>query len=155
MIKHFKSIDTRFLSNFYLTEVEFEGHIYPSSEHAYMSAKSDEKVEIDGKTYNWKEYCRRKDVRPGKIKGESRFLTLPDNWDTLKLDVMYRCLVSKFSKEPLRGWLLATGTQIIQEGNWHGDKFWGVDLRVTPNVGENNLGKLLMRVRDELKRGNY
>lgn len=155
MIVHFKSIEHKFLSNFYKVDVEYDGVIYPSSEHAYMSAKSDEEVEIDGKTYKWKEFCQNSTIKPSKVKGESRFLTLVDQWDEIKVEVMYLCLVSKFRQEPLRSRLLATGLQNIQEGNWHGDTFWGVDLRVNPNVGENNLGRLLMRVRDELRRGNY
>lgn len=155
MIVHFKSEEHKFLSNFYPARVEYLGVIYPSSEHVYMSAKSDETVEIDGATYTWKNFCTRTDVRPSKVKGESRFLTLPDNWDTLKLVVMYDCLVSKFSDPKLRERLLATGTQNIQEGNWHGDIFWGVDLRQNPNFGENNLGRTLMRIRDEIKRGDY
>ena len=155
MILHFKSVDHSFLSNFYITDVEYNGVVYPSSEHAYMSAKSDEEVEIDGRKSSWKDFCRRPDVKPSKVKGESRFLTLPDNWNEMKVEVMYLCLVSKFRNEPLRSRLLATGNQNIQEGNWHGDTFWGIDLRSNPNVGENNLGRLLMRVRDELRRGDY
>lgn len=155
MIPHFKTEQHRYLSNFYLVDVEYLGIIYPSSEHAYMSAKSNEEVVIDGKTYNWKYFCQKRDTRPGRIKGESKFLTLPDNWDTIKVQVMYDCLVSKFSNPQLRGWLLATGHQNIQEGNWHHDTFWGVDLRVNPNIGENNLGRLLMRVRDEIRKGSY
>ena len=30
----------RFLSNFYQAEVEFEGMMYPSTEHAYQAAKT-------------------------------------------------------------------------------------------------------------------
>lgn len=32
--------DYRFLSNFHLCDVYFEGILYPSSEHAYMASKS-------------------------------------------------------------------------------------------------------------------
>lgn len=155
MIAHFKSIEHRFLSNFYVIDVEFRGVVYPSSEHAYMSAKSDETVEIDGSKYPWKYFCANPKVTPSKVKGESRFVTLVENWDQIKVQVMYECLVSKFSKEPLRSRLLETGLQNIQEGNWHGDRFWGVDLRENPNIGENNLGRLLMLIRDELGRGDY
>ncbi len=38
---------------------------------------------------------------------------------------------------------------LLQEGNRWGDTFWGVDLRT--GKGENKLGKILMRVRKELK----
>lgn len=155
MIIHFKSEEHRFLSNFYLIEIDYLGIKYPSVEHAYMSAKSDEDVEIDGVRYNWKNFCANSKFKPSKIKGESRFITLVYSWDTLKLDVMYDCLVAKFSNEALRRRLLATGTQNIQEGNWHGDMFWGVDLLSNPNVGENHLGRLLMKVREEISAGKY
>lgn len=155
MIPHFKSEEHKFLSNFYPAKVEYSGLVFPSSEHAYMSAKSDETVEIDGVKYNWKNYCTRPDVKPAKVKGESRFLTLPENWDAIKVHVMYLCLISKFSDLKLKERLLGLGNQNIQEGNWHGDMFWGVDLRQNPNIGENNLGRLLMLVRDEISRGHY
>jgi ribA/ribD-fused uncharacterized protein len=158
MIAHFKSEEHKFLSNFYPAEVIYLGVKYPSSEHAYMSAKSDEELIIDGKTYKWKYYCTLPTVKPGKIKGESRYLTLPSNWDEIKVQIMYECLISKFSNIAnlkLREKLLATGNQNIQEGNWHGDQFWGVDLRNAPNIGENNLGRLLMRIRDEIIGGHH
>lgn len=155
MIAHFKSVDHSYLSNFHIVDVEYCGVIYPSSEHAYMSAKSDDVVEVDGRKFNWKDFCKRPDIRPGKIKGESRFVTLIDGWDEMKVQVMYHVLVSKFRNPALRSRLLSTGNQNIQEGNWHGDTFWGVDLKVNPNYGENNLGRLLMRVRDEIRRGDH
>jgi hypothetical protein len=37
----------------------------------------------------------------------------------------------------------------LVEGNRWGDQFWGVDLRT--GLGENHLGKILMKVRDELR----
>jgi len=155
MIVHFKSVEHRFLSNFYPIEMEYRGLIFPSSEHAYMSEKSNENVEINGIKYNWRQFCTRKDIKPGKIKGESRFLTLRDNWNKLKVGVMYNVLVCKFSNPQLKERLLATGTENIQEGNWHGDIFWGVDLRQNPNIGENHLGRLLMQLRDEIAGGDY
>lgn len=155
MIVHFKSVEHRFLFNFYEVDVEYNGVIFPSSEHAYMSAKSDEEIEHNGRTFLWKEFCRRPDIKPSTIKGESRFLTVPENWDKIKVSIMYLCLISKFRNPLLRDRLIATGDENIQEGNWHGDIFWGVDLRQNPNVGENNLGRLLMKVRDEIRRGHY
>jgi predicted NAD-dependent protein-ADP-ribosyltransferase YbiA (DUF1768 family) len=42
--------------------------------------------------------------------------------------------------------LKATGDEELVEGNWWNDTFWGV----CNGVGENNLGKLLMKIRAEL-----
>ena len=36
----------------------------------------------------------------------------------------------------------------IEEGNWWGDTFWGVDIKT--RKGENNLGKLIMKIRSNL-----
>lgn len=43
--------------------------------------------------------------------------------------------------------LEATGDSLLVEGNWWHDTFWGV----CNGFGENNLGKLLMKIREELK----
>lgn len=53
----------------------------------------------------------------------------------------------KFRNPELRDKLVATGDAEIVEGNWWGDKFWGV----CRGVGENHLGKILMRIRTELQ----
>ena len=55
----------------------------------------------------------------------------------------------KFRQNPkLAEMLLATEDAILIEGNTWGDKFWGV----CNGVGENNLGKVLMYVRDCLNK---
>ena len=58
---------------------------------------------------------------------------------------------AKFSKNPiLKAKLLATGDAELIEGNWWNDTYWGV----CKGVGKNKLGKILMRVRDELNKEN-
>ena len=64
---------------------------------------------------------------------------------------MEQLLRIKYSKEPYRTKLLHTETLHIQEGNTWGDTFWGVCLET--GQGENNLGKLIMKVRKEIKYG--
>ena len=59
---------------------------------------------------------------------------------------MYQILKSKFQNPELSKLLLETGDCELIEGNTWGDQFWGV----CKGVGENNLGKLLMKVREEL-----
>lgn len=54
---------------------------------------------------------------------------------------------SKFSKcEALKNALLRTGEAELVEGNWWEDTFWGA----CKGVGENHLGRILMKVRKEL-----
>lgn len=147
MIVDFKSPETKFLSNFTLVDIEYGGIIYPSVEHAYQSAKSFDP--------NWKKYCENRTIASYEVKIMSHDIkSKVDNWSIIKLDVMEYCLRQKYSKEPFKGLLLATGNQNIQEGNkWH-DTFWGVDLSVDPNFGENHLGRLIMKIRDDLRRSN-
>ena len=49
--------------------------------------------------------------------------------------------------ETLKTNLLKTGDAMLIEGNTWGDRIWGQ----VNGVGENNLGKILMRIREELK----
>lgn len=53
----------------------------------------------------------------------------------------------KFKNEELKIKLLQTGNEELIEGNTWGDKFWGI----CNGVGENNLGKILMEIRQFLK----
>ena len=90
---------------------------------------------------------------PGQAKRAGRRVEIRDDWDNIKLLVMYILVRIKFKNEPLRSWLLNTGNRELEEGNHWGDKFWGVDLDT--GEGENHLGKILMRVRDELRTTSF
>lgn len=76
-----------------------------------------------------------------------------NKWDVFpfdKLGVMEKALKIKFAKETY-WWtqLMATGSdEIVEWNNWN-DKYWGKD--VNSKEGENHLGKLLMKIRDEYK----
>lgn len=73
------------------------------------------------------------------------------NWPTAKLDLMYIAVSRKFRGNPdIAEQLTATGDEELVEGNDWGDRFWGVDPVGSSN-GENNLGKILMRVRRDLQ----
>lgn len=145
MISNFKDPEFRWLSNFTPVTIFYNGVFYKSVEHAYMSAKFSNP--------EWKEYCKLEES-PGKIKRKSyermTIEPLVENWDVKKLEVMEECLWKKFVQEPFKTKLLETDNQNIQEGNWHNDIFWGIDLKNTPNLGENHLGRLIMKIRDML-----
>jgi len=136
MIKEFQK-EYRWLSNFAPVNIELDGIIYPSVEHAYMSAKCADK--------HWKFFCSNSDNTAGVVKRNSKNIELVPNWDLIKLDVMKQCIDQKFNQQPYMDKLLATGDLHIQEGNMWNDKFWGVCLKT--NKGENNLGKLIMEKR--------
>lgn len=71
------------------------------------------------------------------------------NWDSLKIEVMRECINQKFNQEPYKTLLIETGDVFIQEGNFWGDTFWGVDLNT--KTGENRLGEMIMEIRAKLK----
>lgn len=85
---------------------------------------------------------------PGVAKKLGQTVTLRPGWDTVKVDRMAFWLRHKFAIPALRDKLLATEDAPLVEGNHWGDTFWGV----CGGVGENHLGRLLMQVRDEIRR---
>lgn len=136
-IKSF-SVQYRFLSNFQTATVVYEGHSYRSVEHAFQAAKTLDPV-------------ARAQIRNCTMAADAKKLgkkvQLRDGWDDMRIDVMRDLLRQKFGTDPMRKKLLNTGQAELIEGNWWGDKFWGV----CDGVGQNHLGKLLMQVRDELR----
>lgn len=88
-------------------------------------------------------------LNPSKAKALGRKVTLREDWDEVKTDVMEGIVRNKFTQNPDLGRkLVETGDAYLEEGNWWGDKIWGV----CDGVGENRLGKILMKVREELKK---
>ncbi len=133
----------RFLSNFYPSWVEFDGQRYSTVEHAFQAAK----------TFDHEERGRiRRTETPSAAKALGRQATLRPDWERVKLDVMLDLLRQKFGHKHLADLLLGTGTAHLEEGNTWNDTFWGV----VDGRGKNHLGRLLMKVREELgkKRGD-
>lgn len=127
--------DYRFLSNFHVADVWYEGILYPSTEHAYQAAKTlDENVR--------KEFL---ELTCSKAKHKGQEIGLRPNWDTIKYDVMFAVVFDKFFRhQDLREQLLSTGSKYLEETNhWH-DVYYGV----CDGVGKNVLGKILMKVRE-------
>lgn len=143
-----------FLSNFYPCEISFQGIKYHSQEHFYVAMKIKDDQIIDGKFYTYQE-CRKaisKVSTAGKVKkfGRSKIKVRKD-WGDIKLKVMEFGLRKKFQHNDLKEMLLSTGDNKLVEGNWWKDIFWGV----CDGIGENHLGKLLMKIRDEIKNGKF
>ena len=71
----------------------------------------------------------------------------PD-WDAIKDEVMYRAVRCKFERhDELKVMLFATDDEELIESA-PTDSYWGVGRDGT---GQNKLGKILMRIRDELR----
>jgi N-glycosidase YbiA len=129
----------RFLSNFYPSEVVFEGITYPTVEHAYQSAK----------TLDMNERRRIAAIAtPADAKKAGRALQYRADWPIAKFEVMEICVRFKFTHHPdLAAKLLATGDAYLEEGNTWNDQIWGV----YQGKGDNRLGKILMKIRGELR----
>lgn len=136
--------DFRFLSNFWVADVEFEGRIYPSTEAAYQAAKTTDlelRKPFEESSTSWMRSGRR-------AKKLGRELKIRDDWEEVKYDVMLAVVRDKFNRhENLKEMLLITESLYLEETNTWGDQCWGV----CKGKGTNHLGKILMLVRDELK----
>lgn len=145
MITSFQYRPFNFLSNFYSPcRVVYDGWSYRTVEHAYQSAKSSD---LDVRAQIQQAWS------PAQAKKLGRQVTLPDNWDSIKLAIMYACLESKFDDQELRVKLLETYPNKLIEGNNWGDTYWGMipsDSNSDGWEGENWLGKLLMLLRSQL-----
>lgn len=127
----------RFLSNFYETPITYEGITYPSVENAYQAAK----------TLNQEDRLKFINISSKDAKSLGKKISMREDWDAVKLQVMWNLLYEKFTRNrKLYSALVSTGKAHIEETNWWGDKFWGT----CKGEGENHLGKLLMKLRENL-----
>lgn len=133
----------QFLSNFYEARVEYGGLAFGSNEAAFQA----QKCMLEEEKAQFTEYG------PGKSKGVGRRVKLRPDWESVKVGIMEEIVRAKFTQHPeLAAKLFLTGERILVEGNHWGDTFWGVDTRT--GQGENNLGRILMKIRAEIADGN-
>lgn len=129
-----------FLSNFFPAEVTYNGLTYQNNEAAFQAQK----------TYSKEERIEFTTLEPRDAKRRGRRVRLRRDWEQVKDRIMEEIVRAKFSQnEELKEQLLATGDAQLVEGNRWNDRYWGVDIR--SGVGENHLGKILMKVRSELR----
>lgn len=129
--------DYFFLSNFYIAPVFYHGIRFENSEAAFQAAKCPERMH---------EFCG---LNPSDAKRLGRSVELRQNWEEIKYDVMYQVCKAKFlQNSDLKHMLIETGDAELVESNTWGDTIWGI----CNGVGENHLGKILMRIREELQR---
>ena len=127
-----------FLSNFYHVDVEYGGIVYKNTEAAFQA----QKVLDDNEKLLFS------DLYPREAKKLGRRVKLRKDWNDVKDNYMYEICKAKFQQhEDLARKLLGTGDEELVEGNTWNDTYWGV----CDGKGKNQLGKTLMRIRDELK----
>ena len=127
-----------FLSNHLERPVEFEGLIYQNNESAFQAMKCKNIKDRESFT----------NLSPKEAKSRGRKVKLREDWEQVKENYMYKINLAKFTQhEDLKELLLNTGNAYLEEGNFWGDKEWGTVC----GIGENKLGKILMKIREELK----
>lgn len=144
----------KFLSNFAEVPFEFEGHTYPSVEHAYQERKT-----LDPE--------RRELIRNAKtplhsaILGRAPETIVRDGWlEGLKAEVMRELVFAKFQQNPdIADKLMDTEDAMLMEGNYWHDNYFGVcTCRACHDSEEqpkNMLGVILMDVRESLMQDRY
>ena len=132
-----------FLSNFYHSPITHDGIEYPTVEHFFQAMKTLDIAECKA--------IAAADT-PGKAKRMGRTVKLRPNWEKVKAYYMELGLRLKFANQKLAQKLINTGDEELIEGNtWH-DRTWG--RCVCPKCGgqgQNLLGQLLMKLRDEIR----
>lgn len=130
------------LDNFSAHAVELWGMLFPTSEHAYQ----------------WKKFSsNRSDIAeqillarsPDAVKmiSDPNISNQPEDWNEHRVAVMEEVLRAKAQQhQDVRDVLKKTGSRTIVE-NSPVDNFWGCG---SDGQGENLIGKLWMKIRDEL-----
>lgn len=125
-------------SNFYVSEFELKGFIWKTTEHYFQAMK------FEG-TKHFMEVHNTNKPMEAAIIGRDRNRPLRKNWEDIKDSIMYEAIKAKFdSNLILKNILLSTGNcQLIEHTS--NDRYWadGGD-----GMGQNKLGKLLMKLRD-------
>lgn len=131
-----------FLSNFYPAVVNLNGDKYPTVENAYQASKT---LDLSLR----KSFLN---IGPGQAKRIGKNLVVWKDFEVSKYSIMWDLLNQKFLDDPLKTMLLNTGDlELIEGNNWH-DNIWGSCMCDKCGFhGKNELGKLLMKIRGELR----
>ena len=143
------------LSNFEKCYIKYKGHLFATTEQAFMWEKA--------VFFNDRESANKiiKEENPAKAKKLGREVKNFDDslWSKVCYDFMYKVNYEKYSQNTrLKNILLNTGNKVLVEANPR-DRRWAIGLPAEDDrvldesqwQGENLLGKVLMQVRDELK----
>ncbi len=141
MIKEFQG-EYRWLSNFWPVQIKYKGRVFHNVENAFHSEKSDDSF--------FKDFCKLESNPKIVKKRQLDMITLRSDWGNVKVEIMEELTRIKYHNLELQQKLLDTGNQEIQEGNSWDDTFWGINLET--GKGENRLGKIIMKIRDEIKK---
>lgn len=131
-------------SNFSSFSVNWRGREWQTSEHAYQAAHFfDTSPELVEKIHKAK--SAHQAYKVAKINVDKA----PENWDDIKVEIMEDIVKHKLEQNPyIKHKLLQTGDKRIVEDSPK-DGFWGWG----PNrEGRNELGKIWMKLREEIRK---
>jgi ribA/ribD-fused uncharacterized protein len=112
------------LSNFSAFQLDWKGHLFPTSEHAYQWEKFSQTSYAFSPTVGFAIMSARSAHVAFKLAQEHRDKRSP-GWDQRKLDLMREILRAKANQhEYVHRKLLATGDRELIEDSWR-DDFWG------------------------------
>jgi ribA/ribD-fused uncharacterized protein len=129
--------------NFSSFRVKYCGVVWPTNEHLYQASHF-----FDTDPYLVEEILHAPSAHDAYKIGKANAHRAPENWDDMKVDVMYELCKMKLEQHPyVQKKLLETGGLEIVEDSPK-DTFWGWG---PDHSGQNQLGKIWMRLRDELR----
>ena len=146
----------RFLSNFSVNRMTFNGWEMPTWEHGYNAMKS---LDPEVQAQILAAATPREAKKLGQHPDKGGITILRPDWSEIRIPTMRAGVQAKFDQhEVLVAKLLATGDATLIEGNFWHDNFWGDCRCKNPRfncqniVGENNLGLVLMELRDHYRK---
>jgi ribA/ribD-fused uncharacterized protein len=129
--------------NYYPVKLLLEGKEWPTVEHYFQAMKFPSNPE-------YQETIRKtKTPAAAKRMGKTRDVAIRPDWSSFRLTVMETAIREKFSErhDDLRRKLLETGDAILRQDSPQ-DNFWGIGRS---KKGQNELGKILMKIRGEIR----
>ena len=150
----FTTDETRWMSNYWFSEgCTIDGIPVPTNEHKYQAAKA--KTAADRNKILFRDFDKNNPYEiklpfnftsPGTAKRIGGQISICEDWDVVKDEVMLAGLREKFSNPEMAKKLIDTDDLYLEETNWWNDTYWGV----CNGKGLNKLGLMLMKVRNEL-----
>lgn len=130
-----------YLANYSLYGFLKNGIYYPTAEHYYQSEKFDDVLLKE-------KIIQAKTPHEAASIGRDRNNIRRENFTNIKLDVMYEGVLEKFlQNSDIRSKLIETGKQEIREMTVK-ENYWGMGPKLD---GKNEFGRILMKVREEVK----
>ncbi|SFJ10577.1 NADAR family protein [Thermoflavimicrobium dichotomicum] len=131
-------------SNFSPHPIELDGKKWPTTEHYFQAQKF---ITTDP-AYSEKIRLASSPMVAARL-GRSRKAPLRPDWEKIKDDVMRKAVRCKVMTHPdVKELLLSTGDEEIIEKTTK-DTYWGCG---SDGKGKNMLGKILMEIREELRK---